>query len=340
MRGPIAALVGLTLAGSAAAQPLDPRDLSCHDSGLFSGGIVTDICWDCLFPIRIAGLTIGGPSSRVPPNANTNLTCICSLAGGFPQLGMAMGFWEPARLIEVVRTPGCSPVLGGTVLPSFNPLQLGSHGPMPNRGDASAFYHYHVWAFPLLVMLELLPLSPCMDDAMVDLDLLYLSEYDPTWSNDLLALLVTPEAALFANPLAAAACAVDAASANAGRPLDDLFWCAGSWGNLYPLGGTVTGHTSMPAVTSLLATRAMAALHRRGLARRTVGSDAVCRSRIEPFLPKSQYRWSMLHPIPEATSNHVTGASTFLWGEWRNIPAVGEDAVHLLWRWQDCCLLF
>ena len=96
----------------------------------------------------------------------------------------------------------------------------------------------------------------------------------------------------------------------------------------------------MPAVTSLLATRAMAALHRRGLARRTVGDDAVCRSRIEPFLPKSQYRWSMLHPIPEAGAKHVTGASTFLWGEWRNIPAVGEDAVYVLWRWQDCCLLF
>jgi conjugal transfer pilus assembly protein TraU len=25
------------------------------------------------------------------------------------------------------------------------------------------------------------------------------------------------------------------------------------------------------------------------------------------------------------------------WGEWRTIPGAGEDALYILWRWQDCC---
>jgi conjugal transfer pilus assembly protein TraU len=36
----------------------------------------------------------------------------------------------------------------------------------------------------------------------------------------------------------------------------------------------------------------------------------------------------------------VIGESPLTWGEWRNIPAVGEDHLYLLWRWNDCCATF
>ncbi|WP_337239782.1 TraU family protein, partial [Vibrio cholerae] len=77
---------------------------------------------------------------------------------------------------------------------------------------------------------------------------------------------------------------------------------------------------SLAENTSHLAARAIAAQHRRGLARRTMGNSALCRPVIEPMLPKSQYKMSMFFPVPETESAHVIGESTMKWGEWRTIP--------------------
>ena len=119
---------------------------------------------------------------------------------------------------------------------------------------------------------------------MVDFDILYLSELDPTWNSSELAFFTNPEAAWLANPVALAACLADAAAASAGTPIDSLFWCAGTWGLLYPFSGTTPNYGSRPSETSLSAARALAALHRRGLARRTMGDDALCGAPIDPFL--------------------------------------------------------
>lgn len=83
-----------------------------------------------------------------------------------------------------------------------------------------------------------------------------------------------PEAAAVANPLAISACTADAASSTLGKPIDQLFWCAGSWGHLYPLSGHTLAFGSLAENTSHLAARAIAAQHRRGLARRTMGNSA------------------------------------------------------------------
>jgi conjugal transfer pilus assembly protein TraU len=97
--------------------------------------------------------------------------------------------------------------------------------------------------------------------------------------------------------------------------------------------------------TSLWATRSLAALHRRGLARRTMGNDALCGAPIAPFMPKTQYKFSMFFPVPETTRGHAIGESTLRWGiskhgTERTIPAVGEDHLYILWRWNDCCAVF
>ena len=39
-------------------RPLPASYAGCPDAELFSGKLITDICWACLFPIRIAGLSI------------------------------------------------------------------------------------------------------------------------------------------------------------------------------------------------------------------------------------------------------------------------------------------
>jgi conjugal transfer pilus assembly protein TraU len=316
------------------------RAVDCPDGSVLGTRMIIDICWDCVFPIRVAGVPMATGSRGIPARASDQVVCACRDGLGVPRPGLAVGMWTPAKLIELVRAPGCSPALGGIRLPGFDPLFRGTLGDSTfNHGDAS-FWHYHTWSFPVLAMLELFVEAECMAGGMQDFDLLYISELDPTWSDSGLAFFANPEAALLANPIVQAACVADAAGANLGRPVDELFWCAGSWGGLYPLVGTYNAPTSPVRVTSLLATRALAAQHRRGLAWRTMGNDAMCRGVIDPMIPKSQYRMSMFFPMAQANSNHVIGQSTFVWGEWRNVPGRGPDPVYLLWRWTDCCMTF
>ncbi len=315
-------------------QTLDPL---CPDAELWSGKLLTDICWNCLFPIRAAGASLGG--GNVPSMATDQKFCFCSDPLGVPQLGMTVGLWNPARLIEIVRQPWCSPALGGHTFSTSTLRLLASTGKGDFDASEMAFFNYHYFAFPLTILLDLFWDDRCNADGYRDFDLLYVSELDPTWNSDLLAFFTSPETALFANPAAIAACAADAASAAVGKPLDALFWCAGAWGHLYPLSGlSPTSHGTDPRITSLLATRATAALHRRGLAWKTAGNEALCGGLIYPFIPKSQYRLSMFYPVAETQSNHAIGETTFTWGAGRSYPGPGEDHLYILWRWQDCCV--
>ncbi|WP_413694479.1 TraU family protein [Psychromonas sp. KJ10-2] len=45
-----------------------------------------------------------------------------------------------------------------------------------------------------------------------------------------------------------------------------------------------------------------------------------------------------MYPVAETQEAHEIGEPAFLWGEWRNIPTK-EDAVYMLWRWNDCCFM-
>lgn len=352
------------LAQETPPDPIDtPAEMMCPDARIWGSGLVTNICWSCLFPMRIMGVMQMG-EGNVPPNASDDAFCVCDGDGGVPDVGFVLGMWSPMALIELVRKPYCSPSLAGTTIrDSFRSwgMKDGSDG-----GSASnQFLNFHYFSFPLYEILELLLAPECNAGGFSDFDLLYMSEIDPTWNEDELSVFTQPEVAVASNPLLQATCPVDCAAATFSGPVDRMWWCAGCWGNLYPFTGNVPSGGSPPRVSSLLATRALASLHRRGLAWRTTGNDVVCGGDIYPMMPKQQYRMSMMFPIPEAsnavrrsaratsagTGNpqiddyewtqkccHNIGVPTFLWGEWRNIPAVGEDFVYLLWRWTDCCV--
>ena len=96
------------------------------------------------------------------------------------------------------------------------------------------------------------------------LDIAWTSELDPAWLDDELSFLLNPEAALFANLPAQAACAADCAAASAGLPLDPMFWCAGCQGGMYPLTGNVAAHVGGVQASLLAAQRLVYRLHRRG----------------------------------------------------------------------------
>jgi conjugal transfer pilus assembly protein TraU len=347
--------------------------LLCPDADIWSKKMITGVCWSCLFPVRLLGKTIYDMDSDTPEGASDESFCFCSDNNGIPNLGITGSAWLPARLIEVVRKPYCSPALGGV---SFNKgVRLwGGSKEVEGDGTDKTFYNYHYWAFPLFMMLDLFVQNACNAGGFRSMDMMYMSELDPTWNIDELAFFLNPEAVVFANPLAVAACTVDCTATTINKPVSSLWWCAGCWGNLYPFTGNIASDSSPPRDSSLLSARVLAGLHRRGLAHKTYGNDALCGGTIYPMIPKQQYKMSMMFPVTEAKAEkhqvekkdsngktvmgadgkpemveevvpgenccHYIGESQFKWGEWRNRPGTGEDFVYLIWRYTDCCLSY
>lgn len=298
-----------------------------------------DICWSCIFPITIGNFELysGGREDTENPS---NPLCLCE-KGGIPVPGISIGFWEPARLADVTRTPYCMVGLGG--------LKLGGnvtkkHGAVARKTNNNAlkhsFYHVHWYIYPVMYWLEILMDFLCLESMSVDIA--YLSELDPLWNNDELNTIINPEAILFGNSIAQLACAADCMAATLGFPSEGLFWCAGCNGSLYPFGGFIESHTSGVQASSLIVERTIARLHRVGLAWETSGSYALCEKRLAPKVKKTQYKLQMTYPVPNANGKMACnpfGRTTAFWGSGREFPGNGEDFGYLIWRKRNCCLL-
>ncbi|MGR5159753.1 TraU family protein [Vibrio owensii] len=370
--------VALTFSVVANALADDPvSDLSgdlCPDANVISG-IMDQICWSCLLPIRLAGIGGDKPAGA----ASDRPFCACLDEAGLPEIGMPLGFFQPARLLSFSATPYCMPSFG-TRLTNDNTRMGIAATEAPVETTQLSFFHYKYWIYPVMAMINMFTNSDCSYDAMASLDLAYFSEADPLYSDDLLSFLLAPESVLFANPVATSICTAECATIMAGGEIEETFFCAGCNGNLYPLTGNVQTNDDPIRTTSLLTSRVLASLHRRGQARLTMGdhmTSGSCEPEYAPMVPKTQYKVSMLYPVAEARGNvdgmigsnesggatlpgdastpagdgqtqigafpsvgnccHRLGESVLKWALNRNIPGK-EHPVYLLYRWNDCCM--
>ncbi len=307
----LALLAVIAFGGTAHAKP------GCNDAAIFGSSLITDICWSCVLPIKIGGIPLAITSSDVfPPGSNTMPLCNCPDPLGIPSIGFSVGAWLPYRLFETVRNPYCMPVLGGIFL-NDDWLALAGPNTAPEEHFAGSYYHTHVYSFPLATMMELITSKECNPGGWQDMDLMMLSELDPVASDDLLAMFIYFETAMFANPLTIAACGAECSKLTAGfAPSTALFYCAGCWGSLYPMTNSANVRASKHSETSLLNARQLAVKHRRGLGHKTYGSDAMCGGKTAIFLPKEQYKWQHLFPVAQANKPccHWTGASEYVTG--------------------------
>ena len=89
---------------------------------------ITDICWSCFFPLSIGPVKVNTGGREDTPNPSS-LPCFCPrppLPGTWP--GIPVGFWEPARLVDVTRRPFCMVNMGGLSLGGGNITHYGGHG--------------------------------------------------------------------------------------------------------------------------------------------------------------------------------------------------------------------
>ena len=298
---------------------------------------VTDIAWISIFPIKIGATTIAGFGQE---DIGTSPPAICSCpipVPPFVRIGMGISFWEPARAVEVTTTPMCSPILGG--------IPLGGTAPIGKRGSAktsgasgaskNSFYHVHWYIFPMTNWMEFLTDTVCVTPE--SFDVMMLSELEPTWADDELATIFAPEATMFANPIAQAACSADCVAASAGFPLNELFWCAGCQGSIYPLTGNVVNHESGIQASLLVTQRMHTKLHRAFVSLDMNSDIAMCLPLPLPIINKRSYKTQMMYPIPNTLGAHPYGRSDIFWSAGKEFPVKGEDFSYLLWRRRVCC---
>lgn len=295
---------------------------------------ITDICWECLFPITIGSIPVAPGILADTENPGKPIQ-LCPLPPVGYRIGLAIGFWEPMAITDITRSPFCLVNLGGISLNIGN-VGMGV-GEQENQEAPHVFYHVHWYKYPLIAWLNIIASVGCLQGGEMDIG--YITELDPMWNDDQLSLIINPEAALFGNVIAQGACAADAA-ASLIKPIDTLFWCAGSHGSLYPFTGTVTNEYS-PAQSSVLLSERMAfKLHREGLVMESVGADtAVCFEYPSPIIPKSRWRYQMVNTLPDPLICHPFGQSTLTWQAGHLPPNDRKNYGYLMWRKRNCVFL-
>ena len=243
--------------------------------------------------------------------------------------------------MDVTRTPWCFPNLGGLTIDPGLHAARGRTGSSGGDGAKGSVWHAHYYMYPLLSWIGVLLDLACLEGG--GLDIAWTSELDPAWPSTRVVVPAEPEAALFANLPAQAACAADCAAASAGLPLDPMFLvAAGCQGGMYPLTGNVAAHVGGVAG---LAARGPAAGLPPPPRRDRVGHLGLARAL--PALPHADHEEE---PVPladdragardlAATGCNPTGRSSVLWETMREVPVAGENFGYLLFRKRNCCML-
>lgn len=330
-------LMCMMLVGPGVVYAADPpsEGVSPSCKGRFPNPI-TDICWSCVFPVRIGGVA-AFTNNQEDNDKQSSGFCSCKNP---PKLGVSTDFWEPARLFEATRTPHCYVALGGITMDTGIPAPpYGGRAKQEGKSKLT-FYNAHWYTNPVLYWLEVLRDNPCLEQGVYDIA--YATEYDPLWDDDLLSFFLAPDAALFANIIAQAACAADCVMATAGFPSNTLFWCAGCQGPMYPLTGWVADSLGGVQASTLLMQRMTNKLHREGLMWAGSGSDGMCTFYPQVVMDKTNYKYQMLFPIPQTKKIlgrccQPYGRTTALWGAGKEFPYEGEDFAYQIFRKRSCC---
>ena len=355
---------------------------------------ITDICWSCLFPMFIGpipmvfnignqkGSTIIDDSKLILPAApfmgsgKMPLgTCTCSDRAIIAPIGLMMSWYEPTRLVDVTRSPFCMVGLGGIDLSGG----LSGILPAPGYGDekhdgetSSSFYQTHWFLNPIMAILGIID-TACNLGLSKSLDLLFMSEIDPTWNDDALSIIFSPEVVLFSSLPAQLACGVDCIGsslpntssdntfllpnplyysrspsptnpASAANPSRYLFWCGGCQGSLYPLNGNNSDSAYAVQSSILTAQKLNGLIHRMGLEDMTTGTFGMCNN-IFPdlFLNKIEWKYSMGYPVPQTAYSpsccNAFGETDASWNSNASFPYNGEDFTYVMYHERDCCFL-
>mgnify|MGYP000854769591 CR=1 FL=1 len=307
-------------------------------NGSALGELISAICWDCLFPLYIAGVGIhAGSHVNAVPEMEAVPDCECPVDyPPYELIGITISLWPPSYYVEVVKDPYCFPSYGVNMDSEGQQLLKRGGGGEIGTGnpETSTFMQAHFWYFYILGILDEALDSMCQE--MTSTDLVGLSEIDPLWQDDELAVLIQPEALLYANFAAQLSCIADAISSNIGYSTSPLYWCVGSSGSLFPLTGHANNDDLLQAY-ELIVGRAVFRMHRQAAI--CDGACWYCQCMYTPIWIKHHYRDQIAWPV-NAGFCHAFGTTDIVWGPGKNPPDVRrmDNLIFLLYRKRTCCM--
>lgn len=312
---------------------------SYADSKLCKGRFlnpILDINWDLVFPITVAGMQMslnhGSPESPL-----TYLSPVCLCPGhifGVPTPGVEVTFHEPLYIEEIAKNPGCFSSIGGVkILGGYDMEQTD----LKEDANSTSRWQIHWYEYPVFTILKLFQDFVCVQGG--GYALAYITELDPTWQNDAWGAVFSPESAIFANKLAAASCAIDAVASAVKHPLDAMFWCAGSWGSVYPLTGNANSSVGRIQSAELVGAKLIARLSRIGMLWDSVGSWAECSPVPMPIWIKSEFTVDPVYPIISSGDGMAIGAppATNMYKPVESYPLY-ENINQVIFQEQQCCI--
>lgn len=302
--------------------------------------LITDVCYDCMFPISLAGSLINIGVSGDDYDSGVGNSPVCACLSNL-SIGTPLSFWEPTFMVDVTNKPGCLPLLGGVDIdPPFNSLEYGAEkrsGAKAGSRSRSAFMHVNEYVNPVMTALGAISDSPCLDQRGFDVP--FISWADPTWNDDALAMILTPYGYAFAGIPSIAAEGPDAIAATTGFPTASLFWVAGGWGPMYPVTGNVATANTPEQVAHLLVARLFAKLHATGVQQSTAGVEALrsCGSVGVPefLMDKRQYKTNRVFPFPDNQCTPI--GRPLLLQEAGAARPQDKDYGYFIFRKKDCC---
>lgn len=302
--------------------------------------LISDICYDCMFPIGLAGglINLGVSGDDYETGASHFPICVCA---NNLKVGTPMSLWEPRYMVDTTNKPGCMPLLGGVdISPPYNASEYGGEK-LTNKtiGARSkvSFQHVNEYVNPVMTALGVIAQSPCFDSRSFDVP--FLSWADPTWNDDSLSLMLTPYAYPFAGIASVAAEMPDAIAATWSFPLASLFWVAGAWGPMYPLTGNAPTANTPEQVSHLLLARLFAKLHAAGVQQSPAGQEALqsCGAMGIPqlIMDKRQYKTNRVFPFPDNSCTPI-GRPLALQEAGAARPN-DKDYGYFVFQRKDCC---
>ena len=306
------------------------------------GDLISAICWECIFPIYIAGVEIdAGSHVNNVTEMESQMECLCPAEGPpYVREGITISMWPPSYYVEIVKDPYCFPSFGLDMGDDdgssyVRSLMKGGGGEIgTGNPDTSTFVQAHFWYFYIMGMFD--ETLDTMCEEITSTDLIGMSEIDPLWQDDELAIIIQLEAYLFANYGAQLTCIADAISTNIGYSISPLHWCVGSSGSLYPLTGHVNNDDLLQAY-ELIVGRSVFRMHRQAAI--CDGACWYCQCMYTPIWIKHHYRDQIAWPV-NAGFCHAFGTTDIIWGPGKNPPDVRkmDNLIFLIYRKRTCCM--
>ena len=124
----------------------------------------------------------------------------------------------------------------------------------------------------------------------------------------------------------------DSAAAAAGKTIDPLFWCMGSWGATYPVAGDIHMGDRVEAWAGLAA-RTTFMMGRLGAL--TIHSEDGCSFKPQPIWTKSRYKMQIMEPVKGGKCVNI-GRPGALWTSGKHAPGK-DNAQFMLFEKAICC---